>query len=190
MRKWQQNLTQDADSQERHSIFRMFPAAKMSSSLILINSTVKKFSWCTARTKWLIQTGLRQREQSSLSRRSWHLIRATQRDKAGAAITAGECSLCLSCADIHAAKTRPFSLFYLFPAFSAAGRWGLVSMPCSAWGWVLWLSRQLKGRFWFGSFAWSGLRRPQSPLLLQVAPVVMGTSWSSVSSTQEGLWHF
>lgn len=160
----------------------------MSSSFILINSTMKRFSWCTARTKWLIQTGLRQREQSSLWRRSWCLIKGTQWGEA-LLFTGGVLSSpSLSCAHIHAAKTQTFSLFYFFPAFSTAGRWGLVSMSCSAW--VLWLSWQLKMRVWTGSFAWSGLRRPPNASLLQVTSAVMGTSWLSVSSTQQGLWHF
>lgn len=108
---------------------------QMSSSFILINSTMKRYSWCTARTKWFIQTGLRQREQCSLWRRSWCLIKAAQQGEArhwGWAVRGSALSPSLSCANIHAAKTQTFSLFYFFPAFSTAGRWGLGSMPCSA----------------------------------------------------------
>lgn len=87
----------------------------MSSSYILINSTMKRFSWCTARTKWLIQTGLRQREQSSLWRRSWHMARRGRR-----CWSLGECSaLPPSAVPIFMLQRHGHSALFIFSQPSA-----------------------------------------------------------------------
>lgn len=160
--------TQDADSQERHSIFCMFPTAKMSSSLILINSAMKRFLWCTARTKWLIQTGLRQREQSSLLRRSWLLIKAALRDEAGAADhRGGELSLPQLCW-YSRCKDTGILPFLVFPSLQRCWQMGscehaLLCMRVSLadnWKGEFELV-DLPGLFWGDLWAHSFCRSPQ-----------------------------
>lgn len=81
---------------------------------------MKRFSWCAARTKWLVQTGLRQREQCSLWRRSWCLIKAARQARRGGRCWAARGSaLSPSAVPIFTLQTHGHSAFFVFSQPSA-----------------------------------------------------------------------
>lgn len=110
---------------------------------------MKRFSWCTARTEWLVQTGLRQREQSSLWRRSWRLIKAAQRGEAGAADQRGGVSaLFPSAASIFTLLRHRHSAFFTFSQPSALLAGGVLwACPALCKGESSGLADNWKGEF-------------------------------------------